>query len=704
MRSGAEYVLAMILAALSLPSATATGDTVELDDGTILDHCYVRDEGTRLLVWPSLDTVGSDDFRTVPRSEIAQKHDNPKIERDASWDTRPAHPDLTVAFIELNPKLPGLHGKVQYDHLGRPFLGGAPPLDRRAAELDGERRYLEPEYVAQDLKFHRAPGEPVTLTAHIRNVGFAPAQPFDYRWLIDDREVAAGRYAPPLNEMAEATIDYRYAWQDGRHAVTFEIVAAQREIATINNRLTEALWGYPVVYILSEKRLAAWHGKRSYYGTFSFEDYYRWHLQIMNLLFEASVYPSAPEGIIARVRLDNVIVLDEMTPEKIQKAQNADDGFGYYQAYWTWGDSPEEAEGDYSAFRVTTGTEWSLPHELGHQLGLVDYYAIDYAGDEFHVWPDNGEMVCHLHNHPLTMMAWHGPHPFNEADALYLNSSWDMPRGHFGDYYFALPEESILRIVDINGRGIPGARVEIYQRGIEIDTAAEPRQDRDATWYPVVEDGDFYSKPLSRDPVITGATDDDGLFRLPNRDVAEVKTLNGFHRRPNPFGNLNVVGSRGLMLAKITKNDATTWHWLEAMDFVIGWARGHRETFTLDLPTFCGSADSPPPPRNVRWERLEEPAGSARITWDPPRVRDQHFLDRPVAYRVYRRHGTMGMDDRPWYPVATVNAVARECVVDLDQSLVNDVEFYAATERFGVATVGELGVQSGIAQAAAVAD
>ncbi len=67
-----------------------------------------------------------------------------------------------------------------------------------------------------------------------------------------------------------------------------------------------------------------------------------------------------------------------------------------------------------------------MPHELGHQLGFIDFYGLDYAGDENHLWPDNKEKVYHLNYHPITMMAWHGPHLYNEVDMNYLNVSLEQ--------------------------------------------------------------------------------------------------------------------------------------------------------------------------------------------------------------------------------------------------------------------------------------
>jgi hypothetical protein len=388
--------------------------------------------------------------------------------------------------------------------------------------------------------------------------------------------------------------------------------------------------------------------------------------------------------------------------DTINAARIRDDGIGYDQGAWVWGKTEEENKTGVFADPDRTWrnrTEWSLPHELGHQLGLVDYYWIDHGGDENHVWPDNGEKIAHFQNHPITMMHWHGAHVWSEVTAMYLNMTWDKPRGHFGDHYFAIPDECFLRILDVNGRGVPNARVELFQRGAEVNPDARPHKDHGVTWYEVIEDGDF-AKPVSKRPVIIGRTDKDGLMRLPNRDVLEIKTLNGYHRKPNPWGNIENIGRRGLMLVKVTKNRRPpAYFWLEAIDFNLARYTGRKDTYTVILETPYGSVDSPRPPVSVRWQYTDKTNKFARVTWRPPSPRERHPKETPIAYRVYRRVGPMGLNDRPWFPVATLTKDTAEFIVDLEKMKVNDIEWFAKTQRFAVSSLGALSIESALVQA-----
>lgn len=678
--------VAIGLASVSLLIAgEAAADTLELADGTVLEQCFVRDEGVRYLVWEKLADAGGT-ARIIPRSQVKQV----QIARGDAWDAHPALPDLSVTHIEMSPKLAGLHGRVHYDALGRPSLRGAKAL----VDL-GEGTPLKPQEAASNLKLQYDPGEDITLTAHVRNVGFRDAKPFQYVWLIDDKEVGKGECARALKEMEQTNFALKYRWQEGFHHATFRIVTDQPEIATINNVAKDALWGWGFWFYVTNGRCDAWHKVRSAVGTFCWEDYYRWHVDLMNTLFEASVFPSAPEGIQARVRLDRIIYTDDLD-KALESHHDPKDGISYQQGTWIWrNDEDKNRQWKLPDKKWRNSTEWSLPHELGHQLGLTDWYFLDYEGTKDHVWPDTGDKIAHLHMHPLTMMEWHGPHVYSEVDAGYFNMTWDKPRGHFGDFYFAIPRECFLHVVDVNGQGVPGAKVEIFQRGVALDPKGNGGEDHGVKYFAVVEDGNF-NHPVSKDPVIVGQTDDFGMLRLPNRPVVEVRTLNGFHRQPNPFGNINVVGNRGLMLVGVTKGGRKAFYWLSIYDFCTAWFRGQKDRFVTVLKTPYGSASSPPPPRSVKAEKAD--ADRIKVTWDAPQVKhEQQYLERAIGYRVYRRISTMGLNDRPWFPVATVGPEAREVLAAL-KDYPHDVEFYSSLNRFAVTTIGELGMESEMAE------
>lgn len=663
-------------------SVVLHADILELKDGRVYENVFIRDEGVALHVWKNMEVVGSPVYNIYPRSSVKSY----KIVRDDSWDERPDLPDLSVIFIEMNPKLPGLHGRVQYDKYGRPSLGGANIFK----QLGEEEKFLYPEKIAENVKLKYKEGEEITLTAHVKNVGFKASRPFTLQWQIDGKVVAEERYEKPIQPQEIVKFTYKYKWKEGKYYATAFVVFQQKEICTLNNMVSIPMWGLGLVYVVHNGRINAWKDIRTAYGSFGFEDYYRWHIEMMNTLFETSVFSSAPKGIEARVRLDRIIYTDD-----IQKTLNElwqSDGLRYDQGMWIWIDKmDEEKNWQPPSKEWRQSTEWSLPHELGHQLGLTDLYNLDYDGDDYHVMPDTGEKVTHFMTHPRTMMHWHGPHIWSEVCAGYLNATWDKPRGYYGDFYFAIPEENILRVVDINGNPIADAEIEIFQRGVEVDTSGQPFRIYGNSVFPVIEDGNF-NRRVSRDPVIIGKTNIKGEMTLPNRPVRTVRTLNGFERKPNPFGNMNVVGERGLMLVKVKKSGKVYHYWLEIFQFVKEYFRNPSAPHIITLKTTHGSADSPNPPINVRLEKIDE--NTVKLHWSPPRVfNEQHYLKHVIGFRIYRRVGNDGLNDRPWIPIATLGPDARELVIDLS-NMTDEIFWFSKTNRFGVTTIGELDTES----------
>ncbi|MCX7848129.1 MAG: hypothetical protein N2595_08905 [bacterium] len=660
-------------------------DIIVFRNGAVLSNCFARDEGVRYLVWKTFTDVGQQP-RIVPRGHvISYTH-----QRSDQWDVKPPLPDLTVTFIELFPKLPSLHGVIHYDKLGRPRIAGAPALSNI-----GARAYLHPEEVVANLRFAYEPGQIVSLSAHVKNVGFRPSAPFLYTWLINGKPAARGRHLTSLAEMEETVFGLTLPWRTGFHTVTFAVQHAEPEIAVHNNVATDPLWAAPFTFVVSKGRVDAWHQVRSAAGTFCFEDYYRWHVDLMNTLFAASIYPAAPQGILYRVRLDRIVYADDV--DQAVKALVAPDGLRYDQGGWVWTDSPEERRTKrylQTDRQWRTSTEWSLPHELGHQLGLTDWYALDYAGSSNHVMPDNKELLTHYFRHPVTMMHSHGPQPFSEADAAYLNMTLGKPRGYFGDHYFAIPHTTSLRFLDINGQPLAGARVAIFQRGVVVNTNLPPVTTGPVAWQPVIEDGEF-NHPVSSLPVIWGTTDTEGVLPLPNRSAAEVRTLNGFHRRPNPFGNINVVGGRGLFLIQVVRNGEPypAYFWLSIYDFCVAWFRGASNAYQFTLRTPFGSPDAPPAPLSLTALRTNE--NSALLSWQAPQIRDRDYWQRITAFRLYRRIGSDGLNIKPWFPVATLRPAARTALIDL-RDYPDDNYFFSRTERFGVSSVGENGIESSI--------
>ncbi len=87
-----------------------------------------------------------------------------------------------------------------------------------------------------------------------------------------------------------------------------------------------------------------------------------------------------------------------------------------------------------------------------------------------------------------------------------------------------------------------------------------------------------------------------------------------------------------------------------------------------------------------------------KLTWQPPQGRPQNYLDAVIGYRIYRRFGNDDLNERPWFPVATLGPDKREIVLDL-RDKPEDIYWYAPhTQRFGVTSLATSSIESGLAE------
>jgi hypothetical protein len=136
------------------------------------------------------------------------------------------------------------------------------------------------------------------------------------------------------------------------------------------------------------------------------------------------------------------------------------------------------------------------------------------------------------------------PQVWEEWQAYGLVLDYGKRRGFFGEMLLDMPQKSSLRILDVNGKPIPGAILKIYQRqGEEVPDK----------------------------PVHEGKADAKGLFSLGEK----------------PFGEICVVGTNGSLLCKVTnpKTEEVDWAWTQIDEFNLAKWRGAVEHAIIDLKT-----------------------------------------------------------------------------------------------------------------------
>lgn len=228
-------------------------DVVKLDDGTLRIG--------KALAW-------GDEMLVLDAGGIAARVDAVRVvevlrRADPSASSRPALPDLTMAYVERVPAAP-------------------------------------------------KPGEQVSLNIHIRNAGGAPSKPFECRVTIDDRQVASVKMGEMLAPGRETVLTAQATWPEGQHALTIEVdpAAANSEIARWNNRRMEATRSTGLSFQVAAGVIEAYEKSGGVLDTFSFHDWLAHHVNQINGIFENARFPSCPLGVLERVHIQRVAVGD----------------------------------------------------------------------------------------------------------------------------------------------------------------------------------------------------------------------------------------------------------------------------------------------------------------------------------------------------------------------------------------------------------
>ena len=576
------------------PGKFLAKDELILKDGHIMT-------GKILDYGPYVSFIDGGKRWVVPRSGISKM--------TQSWGDhkpiKPDMPDLDVTYIERLPRYRSNHMNVSYD-----------PKERGIYLVKPND---EPVYPPKGTK--------ATFIAHVVNKGTVTSKPFKYEWLIDGKIKNKGNF-DALRPGVEAVFNFEWRWEEGSHTVTFKVIPDGEDFSKWNNSHTDATDSLGLLFIASRSAKDGFDNALNMVESFSYEDWLQYHLQVMNFLFSASIYPGSPSGCFEKVRIDRMFTLsDEDYFKDFDKTGTSEEGFVYHEG--KWGFSPWDQYNMRAA-----NVDWGLIHELGHQLGIIDYYTLDFWRYSVFARDKNGNLIDVGYSFPHTgMMRGHGPHAFTEVTAISMNWERGKHRGHFGAYLFNLPKECGIRILDFNGKPVANAELRIFRRGAGVHT-----QDEGGIRIP-------------EDPVFEGKTDENGIYMLPNEEPPFVFTTeNGFTRGPSPFGDALVISDTGLMLIEIWKDGRRDAQFTDVTEFVVGRGRGYEERYIKDVPTILpGEVKSLKAPKIISiisdgW------ADRKKISW----VNEPE--NRAVKFRIYSFIDGLPFHKDYMKEIATVNA------------------------------------------------
>lgn len=475
-------------------------------------------------------------------------------------------PDPDVTYISRTPRY--YRFKVDYPQtrfgIGKPVLAKGTETQKRMP----------------------TPGETVTYTAHIINKGNVRSKGFDYLWSVNGKPVKKG-VVKVLYPGKEELVNYSCRWKDVPEKIEFRIDTAKKlkEICKKNNSLaigshdlTLSIWAEQGIYDIFNRT-------KNRVGSYSFEDWIQDHFTVMNQRFSQAKYDVSPDGILDRVRIDKIVVAEDLDGPGNPMDQDPDQFL--IDGRWQFKDNShgningkKGAWQDYVNLYIAK-TDWGLIHEMAHQLGIIDLYRMNLINDKKR-YPNNGIHVLDANGQkiPVTQLptcSWHqvlfknpgimaggDTSPYNERTyfsshtAAAMNTNYLMRRGYFGDYLFDTPAKTSIKILDKSGKPVAGAMVEMFQK-------------------------DAQTEVIDNKPEITGRTNGQGIMPLPNREVESVTTETVHTLKPNPFGQIHVVGTNGTMLLRITQGGKIGYGWLFIIDLNMAYWRGKKNNAVITI-------------------------------------------------------------------------------------------------------------------------
>lgn len=333
------------------------------------------------------------------------------------------------------------------------------------------------------------PAQLVSWQAVVRNWFSDTLRNVKYRWSVNHVPVDSGAITLPAG--STTTVSYVWPWTFARHEVTFLIDA--------DNAIPEEEEGNNEVTVFTNAIAAGFYVEQSVYDYFRqyqkqlnvhsncWEDWAQRHVRRWNQMFAGAVYAESPQGVLDRVRLDNVTVVPDgalpLVPGWLPtNAPNANDRTVDLQ----WGFTAEGVQGNFYANHTSATDnnpfyfEGSLLHELGHARYLIDVYGFNVHDDgtgstlgirvngvlavTSGLLPSNYfTPIQGLMNGQYTYVDRYSAAAMNLiAGHRAVMGNYNAP-GNIGVFMNDLPAENRVHLVDGDGVPIRNALVKVYQ-------------------------------------------------------------------------------------------------------------------------------------------------------------------------------------------------------------------------------------------------
>lgn len=506
-------------------------------------------------------------------------------------------PDLDVTYIERVPRYTRYNDNGRTSYTRRTFRGDRPGIMN------------DPDY--DHYQKHPKPGDLVTFIAHVKNASDEPYDgPLTYTWTINDEIIKRKTVDGATHEMGyplpstkihlapweEFTTRLTWEWKvdptDHRKVVLeFEVDPEQHvdEISEHNNAVRKYVAAKTLKFWVERSAYDYVKDYASCWGTFSYEDYLQWHIDVWNeTYFDKSRFDDfAPDGCLVRATLDDFqIVPDGFLGGGIHRPEDTlDPRFdGEWGTEWAGFDAEDgQPPLGYIQFlqRHRVVLEPSLLHEMSHQVwGAYDIY---WSNIECST-PTEPRGKCKIKDESgyyITRGDWYlygglmggddtRPNPrYWEGTNLYsansvggANTNARFRNGFYGEWQYDLPRECRVQLLARDGTPLQGATITLWQQ----------------TWKGIINDN------LVAENVPAGP---DGIVTLPNQSSLEdwdYTILTGHTLlKQNPWGRIDVVGQNITMLMQVNAYGQRDYRFVRVLPFNRAFWSGHTDRYTLPL-------------------------------------------------------------------------------------------------------------------------
>jgi hypothetical protein len=408
-----------------------------------------------------------------------------------------------------------------------------------------------------------------------------------------------------------------WKWIEEPHVVQLVADPANKIKETFeqNNSLVHDTYAKVLLLQVTQDTYDRMNNCPNHIGTYSCEDQLNWHINHMNEMFKNAIYPMTPKGSRERVRAEFLVMPTEADMDKWAKEHGGTVLTAGYDGGWRHNYGENTAT-------WASNHDWGLPHELGHQLGIIDLYQLDCSANGNRAVDEEGDpvMIGHWCDMIDSMMHGHGPVPWSEHTAYASDTHFMKRRGFYGGYLVAMPKKNYVQVLDNQLSPVEGAKIIAYQTE---------------------------GNRVTSDPIFTGTTGKDGKFLLPNRPIkhAPYVTELGYDFHDNPFGPIFCVGGNGLIFFRIEARGQIDYKWLEITRLNLAYWKGEKEEATYVYGTHIPHDLMPPTPQitsvtrdengvKIKFTQTPDAPGAGPETRLSPQ--DKGYSNSTVHYNIYR--------------------------------------------------------------------